>query len=698
VRESESTWDRVWGWATARLAAGFEAFEAIPRKRRDRGFFLGALLIYFVLQMNLSVQPLVKRVSPVEVDDSYGYILKAEQMRAGCFLQDCPALVDLREQFLSPAPNPDLGFVRHREYHRVLEVFHPLHSAVLVGFEAVGLTAEGAFDLVSGLGKLLITLAIVYWLHSLWEDRTTAVTLLLLAPAVFYGQGFNTVVPSNISLGVGFLLWAEMFSRKRRVRWLLLPLVLVLILLHPIGRVYAALALVFFVAIEEWPLRRGVWVAAGASALSIVLAFLIPEWVSQPALSSNMRPFYPGDWSYLDTLIAGAGTQWEIVSLWTGTWGGHLVAAGLVVVGLIGAPKKRMRGVALAGAGMLGILALSLLYVVPWYGSISFRRVWVAAAIFLTGLVARALVVWGGAVYEQLREIVRSGWPKTVKGPRAFTREGWRIAGLAIVSLLLAQSLANYFSFEGRHYFLTLDNLTERAYYDLDETQPRLLEPGLGADNQTTVLYMKEIPLYSYMANGALDYGAVYYPAIAGTSDEEEWLVNGGANIDYVVGSNPIYKLPHTQDGAIQLDPGTRLEIRISSANNVPMDGLEMLVVGEAASVQMEASDDKGTNVRELEVPAGVADWVALMENGDSVRNLELRVEAGGAIEIYGLRFGPSNTVDWPWEQGVHLTYSDADGETQTIEISEAWLNGGLPLSLEVLGDEGFSVLARVVR
>lgn len=82
-------------------------------KFRSRFILLFCLLSFAVmllLQVNLTVSPIIARPAPVEPDDAYGYILKAEQMRADCFLQDCPALNDLRPQLLEQSPDLAIAY------------------------------------------------------------------------------------------------------------------------------------------------------------------------------------------------------------------------------------------------------------------------------------------------------------------------------------------------------------------------------------------------------------------------------------------------------------------------------------------------------------------------------------------------------------------------------------------------------------
>lgn len=87
--------------------------------------FVLSFLIFVSVQTYLVYAPIRARSTPVDGPVAFGYILKAEQMNSGCFLQDCPALVDLREQLTEPAADLETGLNRVVEYHRVFVIYHP---------------------------------------------------------------------------------------------------------------------------------------------------------------------------------------------------------------------------------------------------------------------------------------------------------------------------------------------------------------------------------------------------------------------------------------------------------------------------------------------------------------------------------------------------------------------------------------------
>ena len=105
--------------APARLSFYLEQIGSfLARTRKQAGtagaggrvVFAAGLAVYLLVQVGLIVVVTHRREVPVEADDAYVHILRAEQMRT-CFRQDCPALEDLRSRLLTTpdgAPTPSL--------------------------------------------------------------------------------------------------------------------------------------------------------------------------------------------------------------------------------------------------------------------------------------------------------------------------------------------------------------------------------------------------------------------------------------------------------------------------------------------------------------------------------------------------------------------------------------------------------------
>ncbi|HEX6143846.1 MAG TPA: hypothetical protein VFZ01_14100, partial [Geminicoccaceae bacterium] len=151
--------------------------------------FLLGFLVFAALQGALVIYPaLFQPRFPV---DTYGYIAKAQQLES-CFRQDCPALVDLRQQ-VRPTGDPEVDWERNRAYHRGLYIYHPLHSALLLGLRKILPSWEAAWLALTILGEVLVIGSIAYFVHAVWAPLAGGVALLILAPALFSGyHGLHT--------------------------------------------------------------------------------------------------------------------------------------------------------------------------------------------------------------------------------------------------------------------------------------------------------------------------------------------------------------------------------------------------------------------------------------------------------------------------------------------------------------------------
>src|SRR5690349_399174 len=221
----------------------------------ERLLFTAGVLLFTSVQLMMVIVPNRNRTSPVETDDAYTYILKAAEMQQ-CFLQECPALNDLRQQLTASSENEEISWLRYREYVRAFAVYHPLHSMLLASLHAAGLPWAASYTSIQIAGSLFLSLAVSYWLYRLFGAGPAGIALFFLAFTPFPGQGLHYIVPSNLALGIGMLTWASLLKRTSRSRWIVIGSPLLLVLMHPIGRLYALLGMVLFVFLNARQLIR----------------------------------------------------------------------------------------------------------------------------------------------------------------------------------------------------------------------------------------------------------------------------------------------------------------------------------------------------------------------------------------------------------------------------------------------------------
>jgi hypothetical protein len=361
------------------------------KKYHGKGTFFLSLMFFLFMQTYLIYAPIKARPLPIEPIVSYGYVLKAEEMNAGCYFKDCPALNDLRRQFTERTTDLKKELSRAIGYHRVLVVYHPLHSVILVVLKDAGLTYEKAFDLSAIAGTIFIHLGIAYWLFAMFGEGPTTIALFLLAPIVFPGLGLHSIGPTNLSLGFSLFLWAIIIEKRQNFTWALFPLLAAAILMHPVGKIFGLMALFLYFSKAEQPLTKRAKTFLLGGLASVTLTFIAPILIKRPELNADLSSWYPAQWNYLDYLVAAIQQLEHFVTFWAepiGIWGIVL----LLTFCLLMLRKPATNRWFLMGGLLSGALFLSLVYLDPWYGPQLLERVWIPLGIFLIGLLG--LVIW----------------------------------------------------------------------------------------------------------------------------------------------------------------------------------------------------------------------------------------------------------------------------------------------------------------
>lgn len=277
------------------MATQTEPARAVARPAGLGGIvlFWFGLLVFAALQGALVLVPATTDIRfPV---DTYGYIAKAEQLRS-CPRQDCPALVDLREQ-VEPVADPAVNWERNRAYHRGLYIYHPLHSAALLGLRTVLPSWEAAWLALTVAGYALVVGAIAWFAYAVWAPFAGGMALLILAPTLFAGyHGLHTIVPGTLALAIGFLSWALIIGRTSAGRLLMPVLVAAMLTMHAVGLVFAGMTLLLYLAVMD---RRSAttWLMLGAAGAVVLIHLALPHLVDRPALAHWQHP-PPAGWAF----------------------------------------------------------------------------------------------------------------------------------------------------------------------------------------------------------------------------------------------------------------------------------------------------------------------------------------------------------------------------------------------------------------
>lgn len=606
-----------------------------------RGVFTAGLVLYLLLQLAVVFIPIRLTPFPPYLEDAYSYIGKAVQMRR-CFRQDCPALLDLRQQVETPAADADVNWQRAREYHRVLYLYHPLHSALLLGLHEIGLDWHRAINLLSIAGALAIAAGIAAFLHLLWGLAPAGIALALLAFAVFPGwHGIHWVVPSNFALGIGFLAWAAILRGGRLARWAPPALILAMLSMHSIGRIYAVATLLLQLALMDRR-DRAAWLSLAAGAAGLALYLALPLLVSRP--SFGFLPHTPpADWSWWGGLWGNLAGAWDAGGDWARRFGGGVGLLLLAGAGLAALDRARWPRVLACGVLFGGLAVASVGYVLPRYPAELFHRTWIPLAVLLAGAVGHAAWRWLGTT-RQARRLRLAGagprWRDWLAGD--FSRDRRRIwhgfLGAVLIYTLAANGAIGLAAL-----FDKTAHMSRWRHLAVDFGQPARVLARLAPGER--VLYTHPRPLYVYLSHGGLDHGAVHYPAIEGQQEERQWLA-ADRNIRYAVSPDKGY------GGFLRLAPGGSLEVR----SPVPRDWARalMLIDNSGGETGLELEID-GRPPLALTIPAKFKGWLALRAPGETRGQVLVlrRRGKGRLLAVRGFRTDGTSRLDWPWESGL---------------------------------------------
>ncbi|MEJ2719311.1 MAG: hypothetical protein P8182_19630, partial [Deltaproteobacteria bacterium] len=493
------------------------------------GILLAGLIIWTAAQSYLTVSPLQNRALPPEVDDTLTYVVKTAQMEE-CFFQDCPALEDLRKQLLVLNSDPEVAAQQRLASSRIYPFYHPLFSLILLGLKQCGMDLMTAYKSVWYIGPLLFGSAFAYLLAVLWGVPAAGIALVLLAFKVFPDTGLDLVVPSTLARAMAVIVWARIISRNGDAPWTLVIGTIALVTMHPVGRLYALMAVLFMVLISAAPGRRRTWLPVLLTVLIVAVAFILPALVERPSMF-NPTIVHKGHNPLVSALIGfgeSALTVWtQIVRLQAGLFGSVPLFCAVVVLGFLVLEPARRRIVGRITLAYVFFFLAIHLYVSNHPADVVLR-IWIPLIVILFGAVGKAIEY----AFRRSWQLFIRHYTDPEGAGHVDAAKGWPVVLLAF---LLGYSF--YMVVSGsEQIYATQQHLTERQPLQFVSSQPELLmsqaKPG------DRVLYTSMMIMPYYFIHGAMQLGAVYYhPALKGTPTETEWLKR--PDLHYAVTYNP---------------------------------------------------------------------------------------------------------------------------------------------------------------
>ena len=279
--------------------------------------FAGGLLLFLLFQTGMVVEVELSRLLPPEAKDAYRYIYSAVQMREG-FNYHTPALDDLRAQSApEPGDSVDRQNLKWDNYHSLFFTHYPLHSALLLVISGIGgVTLGTAYKIITVLGSLLIAGAIAYLLLTITDPVSAGLALGSLALTTFPMQGIHYVVPTNISMAVGLILFAVVLRSGGRAKWLILLLTTVVLFLHRAGIVYAGLGVLaaIFLRYKKEDIRR--IVIDLTPTLAVVCLYVLITYIFPLPMFRLSSMAKPPDTNYFKEVLANFGVLLQQFGQW----------------------------------------------------------------------------------------------------------------------------------------------------------------------------------------------------------------------------------------------------------------------------------------------------------------------------------------------------------------------------------------------
>jgi hypothetical protein len=685
------------------------------------------LLTYVVVQSHLAVSPLRNWTLTPEIKDGLTYVLKSKQMEK-CFDQNCPALNDLREQLFGKGGDPPPGSAAYKEKGlaaaRVFPVYHPLFSVVLISISKVGhMDLMEAYRFLWSLAPLIFGLAFALWLGAIFGPGPAGMALLLLAFKVFPDTGLHHLVPSNFTMALAVVLWARLIARRGWAPWSLVLGSLVLVTMHLIGVIYAAMSVALALCLADGEKRRRLLMATGVVAGCIVVVLAVAAYVKKPDfVLPTLLP--EGDHPYL-MLLQGIGRNVlqvivDNVRLAAGLWGSPAIFAGALVMGLA-ALEPWPRRVVWSMLLIYGVVLGGFIFFVSNHPADVLFRLWIPLVVLLFGLVGQAMC---SAI-----NLVKAWWRERRPAPPGSglldLKSIWPVILLAVLIAYAGQMMLR----GAEQVEVMAHFLRDKEPLALYPSQPRaLLAQARPGDR---VLYTSIVLMDYYLINGGLGLGAVYYhPALEGTRTTTEWLPR--PDLRFAVAFQPTVYHPSfegkeepwwwitmpdfrysplnkrrtygplAREGKLPANLYRWLEVKATTGGTPATLRIKIDNPGDESLMEVAPVDQEGKLVARsrqvLKVPARWSGWLTIdlspMPSGAPVRLLFPR--EADKFQVAGLTFGEDSHL-WPWAQKALLTFqprNDPNGPI-TVSFDPAKL---LPAQLQgrpitVLDDRGSSVL-----
>ncbi|MBF0603955.1 MAG: hypothetical protein HQL07_09705 [Nitrospirae bacterium] len=680
--------------------------------------FLIGLTVFSFHIIFLTVVPDTKRIFfPNKPDFNVNYTYKSAIL-SECFFQKCPALIDARDHVNHSDSVKDKELVAGT----FLTEYTHLFSFIVIAVKKIfSFSWLDSYHSVRIFFSVVIPGGFAYLLYMIFGPASAGMALIFLVGVDSFlpEHGLLVVSPSCISMGLAALFWGILIHHRGDVGGWILPMILIPMGIHTVGMTFAGITLGYFVALQGWPVRRRNLALFFMGVLLILFYYFYVMDSEYPLgfkafaslVSKNgLITFRMEQMSFADVM--------RYVSVWMKLFGLGVFSFSVVLcsVLVLSVTKKRFELPLLLSA----LVALMLFFIsYTNYAEGIFQRFWIVSSVLLTGIAAAFFLM----VLDNLLIIIDkiTGHNMLEHGSFYFSKRNifMATAMISIVVIVYAYHINNIFD-KGdigntNSIVYKYKKAVLEADYSFDPDQVRLLFDKDFPCNK--VLYANVGDSYiddgtwvmvaTYLMYGALDCGALMYSMVHEPENihGRTYLENYRDSITHAVFISEVHTTSSplsVQSGKIQfkfLKEAESMAWRFSFNNPGP----EEAVVGLRGIVR---DGPYGEEVGQFILPPQWKGNVSLkLSQKVSGQAFGLILKKGTDVWLQGTRLGEEhNDLLWPWDQGLEMTFtnrviwptsiSKVTRRTTRFTVSEMFPK--FPISGTVIGDHGFSVLAKI--
>jgi hypothetical protein len=670
--------------------------------------FLTGLTTWIILQGTMVTLFLWSRAEPPEIDDTYGYTVQGAFVQE-CFWHDCLAAQDLYDQLDTPSADPNIEWQRTRAYNRTLLFYTPLYSIFLAALNSLGLDWDLLVRLIWNVWVPISGIFFGRWLRVLWGPAPAGIAMGLLALQIFPGHGYHFVVPSTITMSLAVVIWTNLVLRHGMAPWSLVIGTFILVLIHPIGLIYAAISIGLALVLTGWPVPWRVWLPVLLAMGMVGLYMLLPSFIDRPTMEIQSYPLTPGQ-TLVDAFLEGIEDALRAVFGWARDLLSLGLSVAIILAGYMTVTGDKKKPVFWTTVLLGGAAIVSLLIIRPRFPASVFLRLWVPLGVLLTGLVGN--LIWfmiqrAGHYLRNKQKTIATATKDSDSMQHRLLSPAREI--LLIVLLLCGFTLDVGYSGVNRlyHGYVAIRDIHS---IDLDPDQVEVLLSL--AESGDRVFYTNEIQRDFYLTHGALKYGAIFYPVLKDTAEAQYWFQR--SDIRFAVFPDPVEWLTFKDNwyyGLVHRN-GTLAAEHLYGLNVVfprPLAPARIFIwvenTGGANQVALYALNDEGhpqvdTPQVTATIPAQWTGWIEMNPTANAAASAAWGIrfsDVPGYLGIGGLRINDT-TLQWPWEQLAQMTLLPRNPNVPPLETISFDLAQLLPEPLakdrlEVLHDGGATVL-----